>query len=122
MTESSLPASIRLDDLITAIRKVHDDPRTAHRAPSSRPTTSAIWPITSSVTSSTRPGAPGRRGPRSGASMGVSKQAAQKRFVPGKVTVEINNPSKGFERFAPSGRNVVVAAHNEASTAPGTRR
>ena len=25
MTESSLPASIRLDDLIAAIRKVHDD-------------------------------------------------------------------------------------------------
>ncbi|MGC5029390.1 Clp protease N-terminal domain-containing protein [Micromonospora sp. DT229] len=44
-----------------------------------------------------------------GRSMGVSKQAAQKRFVAGAM-----DPQEGFQRFTPRARNVVAAAHNEA--------
>src|SRR5262245_44673677 len=51
-----------------------------------------------------------------GRSMGVTKQAAQKRFVPkdpGEATDL--DPGQGFARFTPRARNVVVAAQNEAS-------
>jgi ClpA/ClpB-like protein len=44
-----------------------------------------------------------------GASMGVSKQAAQKRFVPKDV-----DPSQGFSRFSAAARSAVVGAQNEA--------
>ncbi|MFG1603510.1 Clp protease N-terminal domain-containing protein [Actinoplanes sp. NPDC049265] len=44
-----------------------------------------------------------------GASMGVSKQAAQKRFVPKDV-----DPSQGFSRFSDAARAAVVGAQNEA--------
>ncbi|MEU6020757.1 Clp protease N-terminal domain-containing protein [Micromonospora sp. NPDC047134] len=47
-----------------------------------------------------------------GRSMGVSKQAAQKRFVAGTM-----DPREGFQRFTPRARNVVAAAHNEAKAA-----
>ncbi|MTD56009.1 Clp protease N-terminal domain-containing protein [Amycolatopsis pithecellobii] len=43
-----------------------------------------------------------------GASMGVSKQAAQKRFVPKGVSVEDVDLSGGFERFTPRAQQVVV--------------
>src|ERR687893_3309393 len=59
---------------------------------------------------------------RSGASwtdigkrMGVTKQAAQKRFVP-KGSGEID-PEEGFSRFTPRARNVVVKAQEEARSA-----
>ena len=42
-----------------------------------------------------------------GRSMGVSKQAVQKRFV-------AKEPAQDFTRFTPRARNVVVAAQNEA--------
>jgi hypothetical protein len=45
-----------------------------------------------------------------GRSMGVSKQAAQKRFV-AKPDLD---PSQGFDRFSDPARNVVVASMNEA--------
>ena len=45
-----------------------------------------------------------------GRSMGVTKQAAQKRFVP-KGSAE---PSQGFERFSTPARTAVVASMNEA--------
>lgn len=51
-----------------------------------------------------------------GRSMGVSKQAAQKRFVP-KPSADPLDPGQGFERFTPRARNVVMAAHNEARAA-----
>jgi hypothetical protein len=44
-----------------------------------------------------------------GASMGVSKQAAQKRFVPKDV-----DASQGFSRFSKAARSAVVGAQNEA--------
>src|SRR4051794_22612759 len=50
-----------------------------------------------------------------GKSMGVTKQAAQKRFVP-KEPIEPSalDASDGFKAFTPRARNVVVAAQNEA--------
>ncbi|MDG4764365.1 Clp protease N-terminal domain-containing protein [Solwaraspora sp. WMMD406] len=53
-----------------------------------------------------------------GRSMGVSKQAAQKRFVP-KTPNETNDldPSQGFGRFTFEARETVVAAQNEARSA-----
>ena len=50
-----------------------------------------------------------------GASMGVTKQAAQKRFVP-KATTDADL-TQGFGRFTPRARNVVVTAQNEARSA-----
>ena len=48
-----------------------------------------------------------------GRSMGVSKQAAQKRFVPkGEL-----DPSQGFNRFSGPARNAVVASMNAARAA-----
>ena len=45
-----------------------------------------------------------------GASMGVTKQAVQKRFV-------AKEPAQPFARFTPRARNVVVGAQNEARAA-----
>jgi len=50
-----------------------------------------------------------------GRSMGVSKQAARKRFVP----KELNDlaADQGFSRFTPRARNVVIGAQNAAHAA-----
>lgn len=53
-----------------------------------------------------------------GKSMGVTKQAAQKRFVPKDPGQPgAMDPSQGFERFTPRAKNALVAAHNEAHAA-----
>jgi Clp amino terminal domain, pathogenicity island component len=51
-----------------------------------------------------------------GKSMGVTKQAAQKRFVLRAEATSLD-PNQGFERFTPRARNVVVAAQNAAHEA-----
>lgn len=53
-----------------------------------------------------------------GGSMGVTKQAAQKRFLP-KDPGEVSDldPAQGFNRFTPRARNVVVASQEEARAA-----
>src|SRR5690348_629586 len=48
-----------------------------------------------------------------GQAMGVSKQAAQKRFV-AKGEAGTLDPNQGFGRFTPRARNVVMAAMVEA--------
>ncbi|MCZ9337322.1 ATP-dependent Clp protease ATP-binding subunit, partial [Streptomyces sp. TRM76130] len=62
---------------------------------------------------------------RSGASwtdigrrMGVTRQAAQKRFVPKESTGP--DASEGFSRYTPRAQNVVMAAHHEARNARNT--
>ena len=50
-----------------------------------------------------------------GKCMGVTKQAAQKRFVP-KADAALD-PQAGFARFTPRARNVVVVAQNKAGEA-----
>ncbi|MFD5681860.1 Clp protease N-terminal domain-containing protein [Streptomyces bacillaris] len=53
-----------------------------------------------------------------GRSMGVTRQAAQKRFVTKKADEASDlDPSQGFGRFTQRARNVVMASHNEAKAA-----
>ncbi|TAM70314.1 Clp protease N-terminal domain-containing protein [Mycobacterium sp.] len=51
-----------------------------------------------------------------GKSMGVTKQAAQKRFVP-RAEAATLDPEQGFARFTPRARGAVVAAQNAAHEA-----
>ncbi|WP_309299222.1 Clp protease N-terminal domain-containing protein, partial [Mycobacterium kiyosense] len=51
-----------------------------------------------------------------GKSMGVTKQAAQKRFVP-KTESAVLDLEQGFGRFTPRARGAVVAAQNAAHDA-----
>jgi ATP-dependent Clp protease ATP-binding subunit ClpA len=51
-----------------------------------------------------------------GKSMGVTKQAAQKRFVP-RAEATTLDPDQGFGRFTPRARNAVIAAQNVAHEA-----
>lgn len=51
-----------------------------------------------------------------GKSMGVTKQAAQKRFVPRAESTTLD-PEQGFGRFTPRARGAVVAAQNTAHEA-----
>jgi hypothetical protein len=107
---------VRLDDLIDAITKVHTD---------------ALDQLTDAVLAADHLGEVADhlighfvdRARRSGASwsdigrsMGVTKQAAQKRFVPKGEPVDLD-PSQGFSRFTQRARNVVMAAQNEARAA-----
>ncbi|WP_189709297.1 Clp protease N-terminal domain-containing protein, partial [Streptomyces anandii] len=50
-----------------------------------------------------------------GRSMGVTRQAAQKRFVP-KESADLD-PGQGFSRYTPRARKVVMAAHEAAKSA-----
>lgn len=104
---------VRLDDLIGAITSVHDGP---------------LDQLSDAVLAAEHLGEVADhlighfvdRARRSGASwtdigrsMGVTKQAAQKRFVPKGGTSDLD-PEQGFSRFTPRARNVVVAAQEEA--------
>ena len=107
---------VRLDDLIDAITKVHSD---------------ALDQLSDAVLAADHLGEvadhlighfvdQARRSGASwsdiGRSMGVTKQAAQKRFVPKGEPVDLD-PAQGFSRFTPRARNVVMAAQNEARAA-----
>ena len=111
----ALAGQIRLDDLIDAINQAHADP---------------LEQLSDAVLAADHLGEvadhlighfvdQARRSGASwtdiGRSMGVSKQAAQKRFVPkgGGDTADLD-PSQGFNRFTPRARDLTVQAHNEA--------
>ncbi|HWM59890.1 MAG TPA: ATP-dependent Clp protease ATP-binding subunit, partial [Pseudonocardia sp.] len=119
MTEpATVTPPVRLDDLIEVIKKVHTD---------------ALEQLSSAVLAADHLGEvadhlighfvdQARRSGASwteiGRSMGVSKQAAQKRFVPKDPGVPSDlDPGQGFSRFTPRARNVVVSAQNEARAA-----
>ncbi|WP_327190899.1 Clp protease N-terminal domain-containing protein [Streptomyces xinghaiensis] len=109
---------VRLDDLIDAIKKTHSD---------------ALEQLTDAVVAADHLGDvadhlighfvdQARRSGASwtdiGRSMGVTRQAAQKRFVPkGSGEAQDLDPSQGFSRFTPRAKNVVMAAQNEARAA-----
>ncbi len=113
-----MTSPVRLDDLIDAITTVHSD---------------ALEQLSDAVIAADHLGDladhlighfvdQARRSGASwtdiGRSMGVSKQAAQKRFVPkGGGEGSDLDPSQGFSRFTPRARNVVIAAQNEARAA-----
>ncbi|WP_088986034.1 Clp protease N-terminal domain-containing protein [Micromonospora chokoriensis] len=116
MTEP-IPMSntVKLDDLIQAIKTAHTD---------------ALDQLTDAVIAADHLGEvadhlighfvdQARRSGASwtdiGRSMGVSKQAAQKRFVPKASTdAAALDPNAGFSRFTPRARNVVMASQEEA--------
>ncbi|MEU0163263.1 Clp protease N-terminal domain-containing protein [Streptomyces sp. NPDC006261] len=110
--------SVRLDDLIEAIKKTNPD---------------ALEQLSGAVIAADHLGDvadhlighfvdQARRSGASwtdiGRSMGVTRQAAQKRFVTkkGEETSDLD-PSQGFGRFTQRARNVVMASHNEAKAA-----
>jgi len=105
--------SVRLDDLINAIKKVHPEP---------------LDQLTDAVLAADHLGDVADhlighfvdQARRSGASwteigrcMGVTKQAAQKRFVPKGEAVDLD-PSQGFNRYTSRARQVIVASQEAA--------
>ncbi|MGH3764235.1 MAG: Clp protease N-terminal domain-containing protein [Pseudonocardiaceae bacterium] len=111
-----MSTTVRLDELIEAITSVHSD---------------ALDQLADAVLAAEHLGEVADhlighfvdRARRSGASwtdigksMGVTKQAAQKRFVSKGSTLDLD-PAQGFRRFTPRARNVVMAAQNEARAA-----
>ncbi|WP_420122006.1 Clp protease N-terminal domain-containing protein [Nakamurella sp.] len=110
------PASVptpRLDDLIDAITAVHHEPLdqlTDAVLAAEHLGNVADHLIGHFVDQARRSGASWTQ---IGQSMGVTKQAAQKRFVPKPPTLD---PQQGFEAFTPRARSVVRAAQEEART------
>jgi hypothetical protein len=108
----------RLNDLIEAIKKVHSD---------------ALGPLSDAVIATDHLGDVADhlighvvdQARRSGASwtdistsLGVTKQTAEKRFVPkDSGGVSDLDPSQGFGRFTKRARNVVMAPQNQARAA-----
>jgi ATP-dependent Clp protease ATP-binding subunit ClpA len=119
MTEPAKMANpVRLDELIDVIKKVHDEP---------------LEQLTDAVLAAESLGEVADhlighfvdQARHSGASwteigkcMGVTKQAAQKRFVPKTPSdADALDPNAGFGRFTPRARNAVVGAQNKAQAA-----
>ncbi|MEU7972692.1 Clp protease N-terminal domain-containing protein [Micromonospora arida] len=107
-------STVKLDDLIQAIKTAHTD---------------ALDQLTDAVIAADHLGEvadhlighfvdQARRSGASwtdiGRSMGVTKQAAQKRFVPKATDAAALDPNAGFGRFTPRARNVVMASQEEA--------
>ncbi|MDN0198070.1 Clp protease N-terminal domain-containing protein [Streptomyces sp. S.PNR 29] len=111
----SITSSVRLDELIAAIKKVHAEPLQQLQdavIAGEHLGEVADHLIGHFVDQARRSGASWTD---IGKSMGVTRQAAQKRFVP-KEGTEFD-PNQGFERYTPRARNTVMAAHNEAKAA-----
>jgi hypothetical protein len=114
-TNPNITSSVRLDDLIAAIKKVHPEPLDQLQdavIAADHLGDVADHLIGHFVDQARRSGASWTD---IGKSMGVTRQAAQKRFVP-KESTDLD-PSQGFQRYTPRARNVVMAAHNEAVAA-----
>ncbi|MER6332692.1 Clp protease N-terminal domain-containing protein [Streptomyces sp. NPDC014983] len=114
-TNPNITVSVRLDDLIEAIKKVHPEPLDQLQdavIAADHLGDVADHLIGHFVDQARRSGASWTE---IGKSMGVTRQAAQKRFVP-KESADLD-PSQGFNRYTPRARNVVMAAHNEAVAA-----
>ena len=109
---------VRLDDLIEAITKVHSevlDQLSDAVIAADHLGDVADHLIGHFVDQARRSGASWTE---IGRSMGVTKQAAQKRFVPkGSGEPSDLDPSQGFSRFTTRARNVVMTAQNEARSA-----
>ncbi|AKZ57175.1 hypothetical protein SAM23877_4130 [Streptomyces ambofaciens ATCC 23877] len=117
-TNPSITSSVRLDELITAIKKAHAEPLEQLQdavIAGDHLGEVADHLIGHFVDQARRSGASWTE---IGKSMGVTRQAAQKRFVP-KESADLD-PSQGFNRYTPRARNVVMAAHTAAKTAGAT--
>ncbi|WP_262063139.1 Clp protease N-terminal domain-containing protein [Streptomyces sp. STR69] len=114
-TDPNVTSSVRLDDLIAAIKKVHPAPLDQLQdavIAADHLGDVADHLIGHFVDQARRSGASWTD---IGRSMGVTRQAAQKRFV-AKESADLD-PSQGFSRYTVRARNVVMAAHNEAIAA-----
>jgi len=119
MTEPApLANPVRLDDLIEAIKKVHHDPLEQLEdavIAADHLGEVADHLIGHFVDQARRAGASWTD---IGKSMGVTKQAAQKRFVPKAADdLAAMDPNSGFARFTPRARNVVMSTQNAANAA-----
>ncbi len=110
---------VRLDDLIDGIERVHTD--ALEQLADAVLTAEALGELADHlighfVDQARRSGASWTD---IGKSMGVTKQAAQKRFVPKLTNLDANDldPAQGFARFTPRARGAVVAAQNAAHAA-----
>ncbi|BBX17218.1 hypothetical protein CRI77_04520 [Mycolicibacterium duvalii] len=109
---------VRLDDLIEVIKKVHDEPldQLTDAVLAAEALDEVADHLIGHFVDQAR---------RSGASwtdigkcMGVTKQAAQKRFVPRTPTDPADmDPAAGFSRFTDRARSVIVEAQNRAHAA-----
>ena len=121
MTSPSAPQTpVRLDDLIASITAVHDD--VLDQLSDAMITADHLGEVADHlighfVDQARRSGASWTE---IGRSMGVSKQAAQKRFVPREST-EAVDPAAGFSRFTLRARSVVEAAQEAARSAGNDR-
>ncbi|RRO19219.1 ATP-dependent Clp protease ATP-binding subunit [Saccharopolyspora rhizosphaerae] len=117
MADKNEIPTIRLDDLIDGIKKANDEPLAQLEGAvivAEHLGEVADHLIGHFVDQARRTGASWTD---IGRSMGVSKQAAQKRFV-AKGSEEAGlDPSAGFGKFTPRARNVVVLAQNAAHEA-----
>ncbi|OEJ93566.1 Clp protease N-terminal domain-containing protein [Streptomyces thermolilacinus] len=109
---------VRLDDLIHAIKSTHDD--TLDQLSSAVIAADHLGDVADHLIGHfvDQARSSGASWTDIGRSMGVTRQAAQKRFVPkdpGEPT-ELD-PSQGFSRFDEAARNVVVAGHTAAQEA-----
>ncbi|MGX9887303.1 Clp protease N-terminal domain-containing protein [Streptomyces sp. NPDC002276] len=114
-TDPNITSSVRLDDLIAAIKKVHPAPLDQLQdavIAADHLGDVADHLIGHFVDQARRSGASWTD---IGRSMGVTRQAAQKRFV-AKESADLDL-SQGFSRYTVRARNVVMAAHNEAIAA-----
>jgi hypothetical protein len=104
---------IKLDDLITAIKKVHTEPldQLADAVLAADHLGDVADHLIGHFVDQARRS--GASWTDIGRSMGVSKQAAQKRFVAKGETIDLD-PSQGFQRFTPRARQVVVKAQEAA--------
>ena len=118
MGRITVPATVRLDDLIEAICQVHDDE--LERLSSAIVAADHLGDLADHlvghfVDQARRSGASWTE---IGRAMGVTKQAARKRFLPkdpggaGEM-----HATDGFSRFTERAKDVVMAAHNEAHQA-----
>ncbi|WP_405870545.1 Clp protease N-terminal domain-containing protein [Streptomyces sp. NBC_00005] len=117
-TNPAVKSSVRLDDLIAAIKTVHSEPLDQLQdavIAADHLGEVADHLIGHFVDQARRSGASWTD---IGQSMGVTRQAAQKRFVPKESTGL--DPNQGFGRYTLRARNVVMTAHNEAKGAPHT--
>jgi hypothetical protein len=111
-----LTQPVRLDDLIAAIEHVHED--VLDQVGDAILTAEALDEVGDHLIGHfvDRARRSGASWSAIGASMGVSKQAAQKRFRDTGAPTPLD-PDQGFARFTGEARSVVVAAQNEAGAA-----
>src|SRR6516165_7197246 len=107
---------VRLDDLIEAIKKVHADPleQLADAVIAADHLGDVADHLIGHFVDQARRS--GASWTDIGRSMGVTKQAAQKRFVPKDPGDPADlDPGQGFERYTTRARNAVINAQNAAA-------